>query len=86
MSKSHKSRRRLFHCYRNVYDLLTDQDVNERRDICKVDHKIQITIRFELINSRTQHRDERRDIREVDYAIKVDICLLYTSPSPRDRG
>ena len=53
--------------------LLTDQDINECRDIREVDHKIQITIRFELINSRTQHRDERRDIREVDYAIKVDI-------------
>ena len=53
--------------------LLTDQDINECRDIREVDQVILISIRFEEVVSRDQKVNECGDIREVDYAIKVDI-------------
>ena len=67
---------------------------SEGQDWLGPDSKSQVTVRYHngrpveatAVVLSTQHLDASLDSRAIAERVKPYICLLYTSPSPRDRG
>ena len=71
--------------------LVTLQEGNKWWDVSEADLHVAIGIRFRREGTGLQGRNEWRDVSEANSSAHVDIalnhvtCLLYTSPSPRDK-
>ena len=74
---SHEEIIRIFAQDKSVFIKTKDGTFSSRLAIYELDQRL---------DTRKFIRISRSDIVNLDFVKKLDFCLLYTSPSPRDRG